>query len=179
MSTESTKTRFFKNASGAVIPVATCLNCIWGVKTSDDTDNWHCSMYDKSITITKAEKGFPEFCELPTEDDIILTKDINKSFVLHRVCAILNEALQLDQLAMDNLITHNVVCNKGLADHPTIQVQKTFGDRYTTSMLGILNGLSDGTQYLVAQYDPNSGALTGFSVVDPETIDELSSVSEL
>lgn len=136
-------------------------------------------VYEKSTTTEEAKQGFPDFCKLPTEDDLVITKEPVKGFALRRVCELLNEALTLDALAVDNIITNHVVCNKALADHPTIQVRKTFGERYTTSILGILNGLSDGTQYLIAQYDPNSGVLTGFDVVGHETIDTLESVSKI
>lgn len=180
MSTEKgKKTRFFKNASGAIVPVVNCINCIWGVLLPDDSEKWFCSLYEKATTTEEAKQGFPDFCELPTEDDLVITKEPGKGFALSRVCELLNEALALDALAVDNIITNHVVCNKALADHPTIQVRKTFGERYTTSILGILNGLSDGTQYLVAQYDPNSGVLTGFDVVGHETIDTLESVSKI
>jgi hypothetical protein len=173
------KTRFFKNSSGEIIPVFSCSNCVWGVVSPDDIEKWYCSLYDNFTTVLNAERGFPDFCELPTEDNLILTKETSKetstepskNFVLSQVCNLLNEALKIDPLAVDNIITNSVICNKAMADHPTIQVSKTFGERYTVSVLGILNGLSDGSQYLIAYYDDNSGSLTGFAVVDSNVID--------
>jgi hypothetical protein len=85
---------------------------------------------------------------------------------------LLNEALKIDPLAVDNIITNRVICNKAMTDHPTIQVSKTFGERYTISVLGILNGLSDGNQYLVAKYDNDLGDLIGFEVAERIAINE-------
>jgi hypothetical protein len=172
MSTDKDKKpRFFKNSSGEIVPVFSCSNCVWGVVSPDDTEKWYCSLYDNFTTVLDAEQGFPEFCELSTEDDLILTKEPSKNFVMSQVCNLLNESLKIDPLAVDNIITNKVICNKAMADHPTIQVSKTIGERYTVSILGILNGLSDGSHYLIAHYDDNSGALTGFDVVEHTMLD--------
>lgn len=64
------------------------------------------------------------------------------------VVRLLNEAVKVDRQAVQDLIECRVPCNKGLADHPTIQVsafdeqtgEPTPGE-YKVGLLGILNGL--------------------------------------
>lgn len=53
---------------------------------------------------------------------------------------LLNEILNVDPEALNELITGRVSCNVGLADHPTVQVGLT-GDGFEVGMLGFLNGL--------------------------------------
>jgi hypothetical protein len=64
--------------------------------------------------------------------------------IAERVVEVMNSALTADPAAIYALTTAQVLCNKTLADHPTIQVMAEKGI-YKVGMLGILNGLA-GTQ---------------------------------
>jgi len=53
----------------------------------------------------------------------------------------MNELIKIDRGAIQELIESRVVCNKKLAEHPTVQVSNYFGDgQYWVGMLGIFNG---------------------------------------
>lgn len=181
MSTETaqpteTEARFFKNAVGEIIPVLKCSQCVWGV--ADLFGNWHCTQYEQNTTPEIAEAGFPEFCQLPTQSQLILTQEPTPGWLLQKVCDLLNDALALDHQAVDNLITLHVLANKKLAEHPTVQVRQTIGSRYTVSFLGLLNGLSDGSKYLVAEYHNTSGKLERFRVYSQEDIEQATSIDD-
>ena len=69
---------------------------------------------------------------------------------------LLNDCLELDRDAVDDLISQRIDCNEDLSDHPTVQVRK-IGKSYKVGTLGLLNGLfgiaSDGTGAIAAVYD--------------------------
>lgn len=66
---------------------------------------------------------------------------LKESVTVDEAIALLNEALALDPEAMSNLLLRaRVNCNKGLADHPTIQSGKDKGQN-NVGLLGILNGM--------------------------------------
>ncbi len=166
-----TEARFFKNAVGEIIPVLKCNQCIWGV--ADLFGNWHCTQYEQNTTPDVAEAGFPDFCELPTQSQLILTQEPTSGWTLQKVCDLLNAALTLDHHAVDNLVTLHVLANKKLAEHPTVQVRQILGERYTVSFLGLLNGLSDGSKYLVAEYHNTTGKLERFRVYSQEDLEKI------
>lgn len=53
---------------------------------------------------------------------------------------ILNEAAKLDKSAIQTLVEHREYCNEGLANHPSIQVIKEYGQHFV-GLLGIINGI--------------------------------------
>lgn len=59
------------------------------------------------------------------------------------VLAVLNEALELDPLAVTNLVEARLPCNDALSEHPTIQCGPSGGTtkHWQVGLLGILNGL--------------------------------------
>ena len=65
---------------------------------------------------------------------------IREQVTLDEVIAFLNDATESDRQAIGLLVTSRVVCNKQLADHPTIQAA-AWHDHYLVGMLGIFNGL--------------------------------------
>lgn len=71
----------------------------------------------------------------------------------------LNELLGLDLVAISSLIETRVLCNKLLADHPTVQVVPNETGN-VVGLLGILNGLfgvkKDFTGYIGAQMEGNT-----------------------
>lgn len=76
------------------------------------------------------------------------------------VVALLNEALELDPVAISALCVHRVPCQIGLAMHPKIQVKQIGAQslvQYEVGMIGILNGLcgvdSEGRGAIAAEFD--------------------------
>lgn len=66
-----------------------------------------------------------------------------------RIVKLLNEALKLDSDCIENLCLNRVLCNKDIADHPTIQVienQKT--KKFNVGLIGLLNGFV-GPKYVI------------------------------
>lgn len=68
----------------------------------------------------------------------------------------LNELIRLDQGAIEKLVDSRVICNKAMADHPTVQVMQ-IEDKPVVGILGILNGLfgkdENGVGYIRAVYN--------------------------
>lgn len=70
----------------------------------------------------------------------------------------LNELIEIDRRAIENLIGNRVACNEAMANHPSVQVRenKPF-KRYSLGTLGLLNGLvgvqDDGWGYIAAEFD--------------------------
>lgn len=61
---------------------------------------------------------------------------------VERAARVLNEALSLDPVAVNALVSHRVPCNARLADHPTIQVgAPAAGEPGNVGMLGVINGI--------------------------------------
>ena len=87
----------------------------------------------------------------------------------------LNDFCRNDQNSLTNLIEMRVICNKRLADHPSIQVGLHEG-RFRVGLLGVLNGLfgfdpKDNFGAIAAVYDiicPN-----GHEIDDDATIEDL------
>lgn len=52
----------------------------------------------------------------------------------------LNEALELDPMAISAICTNRVPCNLALAEHPTIEVAKEHAG-YSLGLIGLLNGV--------------------------------------
>lgn len=76
------------------------------------------------------------------------------------IVALLNEALELDPVAISALCVHRVPCQIGLAKHPRIQVKQIGAQslaQYEVGMIGILNGLSgvdsEGRGAIAAEFD--------------------------
>jgi hypothetical protein len=67
---------------------------------------------------------------------------IQETVTLDSVIDLLNEALELDQEAMSNLVSNRAECNEALAEHPTIQCSSHHVEgTYTIGLLGIINGI--------------------------------------
>ncbi len=99
---------------------------------------------------------------------------IKESVSVDEVIKLLNEALQLDQIAMSRLCANRVKCNEYFAKHKTIQVgivAKSKPIEYEVGLLGILNGLfgirdDDGWGAIVAVLEQNSEGDTRYVPVD-------------
>lgn len=52
----------------------------------------------------------------------------------------LNELLDRDRPAIAAMVANRVPCNRGLADHPTVQVMQQHGG-YHVGLLGVINGM--------------------------------------
>ena len=53
----------------------------------------------------------------------------------------LNGLLEADQEAVSAFFSTRVACNKGMADHPTVQVGELSPDYHVFGAIGIFNGL--------------------------------------
>ena len=82
--------------------------------------------------------------------------------IAQRFVNTLNELLEIDRAAIEELITTRVGCNAFIAKHPTVQVreesgQETHKNAYTMSALGLLNGLvgiqKDGWGYIASVHE--------------------------
>ena len=65
---------------------------------------------------------------------------IKETVTIEDCVAYLNDFYKHDKDALRNLIENRVVCNKKLADHPSVQVVLNEG-RFRVGLLGVLNGL--------------------------------------
>ena len=78
----------------------------------------------------------------------------------------LNEANQLDPLAVAELMICRVSCNEALADHPTIQVGND-----GVGPLGLINGLvgvrDNDWGYIAMEWDEVNLVVQHFLVLDP------------
>ena len=54
---------------------------------------------------------------------------------------LLNDVLKIDPEALQTLLAKRVPCNKELADHPTVQIRDEGDNKYSMSLLGLLNGV--------------------------------------
>lgn len=77
---------------------------------------------------------------------------IQETVTLDHVLEVLNDALEIDPEAMNDLVEARVPCSEALAEHPTIQVHTVrmtvFSNNkseetktHTVGLIGILNGL--------------------------------------
>ena len=98
-----------------------------------------------------------------------------------QVVELLNQALKIDSIAITNLVRTRVVCNRGLANHQTIQVGLAPGcdpednpkdHEYEVGLLGLINGLFgiDEKQWgaIAAEMD-KAGHICNFLVREPWT----------
>jgi hypothetical protein len=83
--------------------------------------------------------------------------------------SVLNSALKADPAAINYLVNARVMCNKELAEHPTIQVGKDSrykGEVHWVGLLGIINGLfgidDEGWGFIEGYIDDETGLVTGF-----------------
>lgn len=84
---------------------------------------------------------------------------------MEKVVNLLNELNKADPRVLKKLIEYRVPCNEKVADHPTVQVSPE-GDEYVVGLLGILNGLFDEKERLLACYDDDSGELLKFKMME-------------
>ena len=85
---------------------------------------------------------------------------LKENVTIDEVISLLNNALEKDPEAINNLVTTRIACNDILANHPTIQVGK-FDNEYKVGIIGIFNGIF-GTA------EDGYGAIAGdFTVVCP------------
>jgi hypothetical protein len=81
---------------------------------------------------------------------------------------ILNEALESDHIAVNQLINLRVMCNKELANHPFIQVGKDnrFQQVWWVGLFGIINGLfgvdEEGWGFIEAEIRDDTGLIIRF-----------------
>lgn len=84
--------------------------------------------------------------------------------------SVLNEAVNLDREATCNLIKARVQCNKGIAEHPTIQVGETTIGTWELGLLGVLNAIAERLEpgnKICAVIDDCSGRLLRFERLGP------------
>lgn len=58
-----------------------------------------------------------------------------------KTISFLNSLVELDKIAVSELVDSRVLCNSKLADHPTVQVRGYGPVTPSVGLLGILNGL--------------------------------------
>jgi hypothetical protein len=97
---------------------------------------------------------------------------LKNNVTVQEVIALLNEFLELDPEAIQNLINNRCKCNDKVANHPTIQVRKYPEDEdYTVGLLGILNNLfgirEDGMGAICAEIEDISGKIITFKETPP------------
>ena len=92
-------------------------------------------------------------------DEITILQVFSRSRAAE-IVSFLNDLLLIDRKAIAVLLSVRVACEKGFAEHPTLQVNADDGKagRYTISALGLLNGLfgtreADGFGWIVAVYE--------------------------
>lgn len=94
---------------------------------------------------------------------------------------LLNELLELDHDAIEDLLGHRTRCSHGLAWHNTVQVEEAEGTppTHTVGMLGILNGLvgirKDRWGYITAVFDDETKKLLRFQLTkrDGDPVSEV------
>jgi hypothetical protein len=89
------------------------------------------------------------------------------SVTIDDVVELLNELNELDASAMRRLIEARHSCNRGVADHPTVQVMSVNKEGpYKVGMLGFLNGLfgvdGSGSGPIQMVTDDDTGAIVEF-----------------
>lgn len=86
-----------------------------------------------------------------------------------RAVRVMNELLQLDPDAVQWLLRCRVLCNKSLADHPTVQVRDN-GGGYDIGFVGVLNAIcgahKNGLGAVAAVVD-EAGKIERFVVLNP------------
>jgi len=100
----------------------------------------------------------------------------NEAVSVNAIMDILNEAFKIDPVFMQTLITTRFPCNKGMADHPTIQVH-CYGDasidKPKAGFLGLINGMIGVDENIsgpiAANFDED-GKLMGFSLTNTEAV---------
>ena len=95
--------------------------------------------------------------------------------IARRIVELMNEALELDPVAVNALCGHRVACNVALTEHKSIQVGLVPGDHpergYQVGLLGILNGIAgadDRSHWgaVAAIVDKDIGAIERFEVLE-------------
>jgi len=66
---------------------------------------------------------------------------VKQSITIDDAINFLNELIALDEDAMTELVNQRVICNEGVAFHPTVQVGINENREYIVGIVGILNGL--------------------------------------
>lgn len=65
---------------------------------------------------------------------------IKDNITVRDVCDLFNEIIQKDPECAKSLIDTRIICNKEIADHPTIQVLEENGET-RVGLLGFINGM--------------------------------------
>ena len=95
---------------------------------------------------------------------------INRSVTPKEVVELLNDALDKDHRAIEELFNFRVDCNHTLANHSTIQVRNETDGSNSLSVLGIINGffgVNDNNYGAIAKITDDSDyeKLIGFEVL--------------
>lgn len=92
---------------------------------------------------------------------------IKNKITIQSAVKLLNEALNIDCVAINALFGMRTSCNKKLSKHKTIQVVKVFDDFYQVGFMGILNGMFgvDENGWGCICMDVNDGEITGFRIL--------------
>lgn len=82
---------------------------------------------------------------------------------LEQFCQLLNDLIQIDPDTIQALVTHRVLANQWIVQHPQVQV----GTDHKVGMIGILNGLAgpDDAKLAIC-YDPKM-VIQYFVMLDP------------
>ena len=92
--------------------------------------------------------------------------------IARRIVELMNEALELDPIAMNDLYSYRVPVSSSFTDHPSIQVGKPNEAGFNTvGLMGILNGIAgadDRSHWgaIAAIVDTESGKLDRFEVLE-------------
>jgi hypothetical protein len=104
---------------------------------------------------------------------------IKESVTLDEVLALLNEAVELDAVAVNALVESRVRCCKALSAHPTIQVVQVDGEEelFLVGLLGILNGCfgvdDRGYGPIAAVVDESPPRVVGFCRLPPGVVERV------
>ena len=87
------------------------------------------------------------------------------------IVSFLNEANDLDPVAIGQLVSYRVKCNEALAAHPTNQVGKINGSDVVVGLLGLLNGLvgvrDNNWGYIAMDWDREAKVALRFYILPP------------
>ncbi len=93
------------------------------------------------------------------------------------VVEFLNELLAIDSRAINTLFNIRVLCNKKMADHPTVQVGSIdkSGKVFQVGFVGILNGMFgvDVNGWGHISVDTEDGSIKQFRLLTPEEVNQF------
>ena len=121
---------------------------------------------DSSVSGDRSERGLPSPKFHVEDAPFTLEDELRLNLAVECAINVLNEALELEPVAITDLLLHRVSIGPGLATHPSIQCLAAGPDSYKVSALGLINGLFGADEndwgFIYAHVD-DSGVITHFS----------------